>query len=89
MPPETIQVPLVDYFGHPVEVDQQAEKDLVGSRAVFVDPSEVTVNRDTGDIFAVKGKYARGLGTQADTVDRGNLAVNEFVVRIVRRGDFR
>lgn len=85
-----VVVPTVDKFRHAVEIDQQAEEDLVGSRAVFVDAGEVAEDGDARDVLAMEGKNAGRLGSQiGGAVRRRDVAMNVFVVGVVGGSDLR
>lgn len=81
-------VSTVDKLGHAVEIDQQAEEDLVGGRAVFVDAGEIAKDGDAGDILAMKGENTGRLRTQVGgAVGRRDVAMYVFVVGIVGGGN--
>lgn len=84
----TVVLLTVDKLGHAVEIDQQAEEYLVGSRAVLVDAGEVAEYGDARDVFAMEGKNAGRLGSQVGGAVWGrDVAMNVFVVGIVGGSD--
>lgn len=70
-------------LGHSVEVDEQAQKNLVRRRTVLVDPAEIAENGDTGHILAVEGQDTRRLLTQARGTFRGWYLAMEMIVLAV------
>ncbi|EZF28224.1 hypothetical protein H101_08094, partial [Trichophyton interdigitale H6] len=77
----------VDGLGHAVKVDEQADEDLVGGRAVLVDAAEVVEDGDAGHILAVKGQHAGCLRRQRALLRPGDVPVQVFVLAVVGRGD--
>ena len=72
---------LVDHVGHTIEVDEEAEEDLVGCGAVLVDTHEVAVDCNAGDILAVESENAGSL--LGEVVLRGELSMYACMLLIV------
>lgn len=78
----------LDQFGHAIEVDQHTEEDLVRGGAVFVDARQVAQDADAGDVLAVEGQDAGGLGTEIRrAIGGGDVPMDLFVMRVVGGGD--
>lgn len=85
---QTQHGPCIYSFGHPVEVDQETEKHLVGGRTVFMDSAEVAEDRYAGYVLAMKSQYARGLLAQPGCAFGGRyLAMQMIVLPVIGRGD--
>ena len=81
-----LQRTAIHHFRHPIKVDQQAQKHLVGGGTVLVDPAQIAQDRDARHILPVKSKHAGGLLTQPGRAfGRRNMPVEVLVLTIVGR----
>ena len=60
---KTLHRTSIDALCHPVEVNEEAQEDLIGSGAVFVDAAEIAEDGYAGHIFAMESQDASGLLT--------------------------
>lgn len=49
-------------FAHAIEIDEEAQEDLVGRGTVLEDTEEVRLDADRGHVSGVKGEDGLGLG---------------------------
>ena len=74
----------IDHFGHAIEIDQQAQKDLVSGGTIFEDAVEIAEDGDARHILAVESQHARGLRAKTGrTIRRRYVLVDLLVVHVV------
>ena len=86
---QSVDMGPIHHFRHPIEIDQQAEKHLIGGGTVLEDAIEVAEYGNTRNILAVESEHTRGLRTQTGrTIGWRDMSVDVLVIHVIRGGDF-
>lgn len=81
----TIFLTAIDKLGHAIKVDQQAQENLIGGWAVFVDAGEIAEDGDAGDVLAVECENAGGLRAEiGSAVGRRDVAMDILMLHVIR-----